>query len=58
MVAYIAWLYNGSVAYGTGIHIPLILIAICFTLYVIIPYTVVDLFGSYCLMSISFVQFY
>ena len=46
---YIAWLYNGSVAYGTGIHIPLILIAICFTLCVIIPYTVVGLFGSYCL---------
>lgn len=46
---YIAWLYNGSVPYGTGIHIPLILLAIVFTVCVTIPYIILGVFGSFCL---------
>lgn len=47
--SYTVWLYNGSMHYGTGAHIPLLITASLFTSIVIIPYVAFSLFGWMCL---------
>ena len=46
---YTAWLYNGTIHYGTGIHLLLLIISSLFTILFILPYILLALFGSYCL---------
>ena len=46
---YTVWLYNGSIHYGTGVHIPLLITASLFTSIVIVPYVGLALFGWTCL---------
>ena len=46
---YTVWLYNGTIHYGTGIHIPLLITASLFTSIVIVPYVGLALFGWTCL---------
>ena len=46
---YTVWLYNGSIHYGTGMHIPLLITASLFTSIVIVPYVGLALFGWTCL---------
>ena len=46
---YIAWFYNGTIHYGTDIHLPLLIVASLSTVFFIIPYVFLALFGSMCL---------
>ena len=46
---YTAWLYNGTIHYGTDVHLLLLIISSLFTVLFIIPYVLLALFGSYCL---------
>ena len=46
---YTAWLYNGTIHYGTEVHLLLLIISSLFTVLFIIPYVLLALFGSYCL---------
>lgn len=45
----LVWLYNGSINYGTGVHIPLLATASLCTVCVIIPYIALALSGWMCL---------
>ena len=41
------WLYDANINYLSGKHIPLFLVAICFFLFLFLPYTVLLLFGQW-----------
>ena len=54
---YTAWLYNGTIQYATGVHVPLLAIGVFFVTTFIIPYVLLATFGPFCLKFSIFNKF-
>ena len=53
----IVWLYNGNIAYVSGRHIPLFIVAMLVFLFLFLPYTLLLLFGQW-LQAISHLRLF